>query len=403
MGQTPTTGQKKRKASGPPEEKDAEEATGNIDEEQPKPKAKKTKQDDSTSPSPALLFTEEQLRALENVFFSSVHKLREELEELDACSALTSLLACSPANGTENTMTCVKSELSLYGLDQNPEVPPSGTAAASAKIPEVITSTLEPSPAIAKPSSCSAPTSTVDVPTAISSAAQSKGEVQGTTFQRQWYERLNELKKYKVVHGTAVVSATSNDKLYHWRLRQRKRYHLTLFRMPHLKKESPAWDENGVDKNGKEWLLAMPEMKGVFSLSLSNDGDGRDTEVKPVTIEDKFTALDEKSVDTIIRKHQQQLYCPLQQPFTLASLHSSRHTNSVGVRRLTFFLFLLFQQTHPIALSSHMLLQLFWDESLEELRFFQGDHNHTLVPRDFPHNIYLPIWVEIQRARCELL
>ena len=29
---------------------------------------------------------------------------------------------------------------------------------------------------------------------------------------------------------------------------------------------------------------------------------------------------------------------------------------------------------------------LFWDECLEELRFFRGEHNHTLVPRSFPYN-----------------
>lgn len=42
---------------------------------------------------------------------------------------------------------------------------------------------------------------------------------------------------------------------------------------------------------------------------------------------------------------------------------------------------------------------LFWDESLEELRFYNGANRTTVVPRDFPYNSCLPVWVEIQRAR----
>jgi hypothetical protein len=32
---------------------------------------------------------------------------------------------------------------------------------------------------------------------------------------------------------------------------------------------------------------------------------------------------------------------------------------------------------------------LFWDECLEELRFFRGEHKHTVVPRSFPYNANL--------------
>jgi len=395
---SPSTKQKKRKASDTPGEKDAKEVMeeGDVDEEQPKPKVK---QEEYPSNSSALLFTEDQIRSLENVFFTSAAKLRDEFDELDACSALTSLLACSPTNGrddekTDNPgataglggddvgeLTGVNSELSLHGLDQNPDAPSSGAATASGTVPGMITSgpTLEPQPTLNKISSAS--TSGVNIvdmdkvsatfPNSGNLVAQNKAEGQGTTFQRQWYERLNELKRYKVTHGTAVVSATSNDKLYHWRLRQRKRYHLTLFRMPHLKRDSPVWDEGGVDKNGKQWLLALPEMKGVFALSVSsNVGDQMDSAARPFTMKDKDIESDEKTVDAICRKHGELLYCPLPPTYPLVLQHSSYHSNS-----------------------------LFWDECLEELRFFQGEHQHTLVPRDFPHNSYLPLWVEIQRAK----
>eukprot|EP00581_Thalassiosira_minuscula_P011211 CAMPEP_0183722022 /NCGR_PEP_ID=MMETSP0737-20130205/14100_1 /TAXON_ID=385413 /ORGANISM="Thalassiosira miniscula, Strain CCMP1093" /LENGTH=1794 /DNA_ID=CAMNT_0025952109 /DNA_START=293 /DNA_END=5677 /DNA_ORIENTATION=+ len=398
-----TANQKKRKASETPsDEKRSGEDAEDDEEEQQKPKAKKAKQEDSNHVhSSALLFTEDQMRSLENVFFTSVAKLREEFDELDACSALTSLLACSPSDNTDNpsgaegqggddrgNLTSLKSEENLEELRHNTG------GAVSPRVPEMIISgptTLEPPVASVNMASCSTPMKRiVDIGDAdkVSTAfptpnigtnqnngtvsannTQSKSESKGTTFQRQWYERLNELKKYKVMHGTAVVSATSNDKLYHWRLRQRKRYHLTLFRMPHLKKDSHVWEsESGEDKNGKQWLLAVPEMKGVFSLI--DDGSEMENTLKPFTIDEKDIVLDETIVYDIRKRHQEQLYCPRPQDGPLISQHSSRHSNS-----------------------------LFWDECLEELRFFEGEHKHTIVPRDFPHNRYLPVWVEIQRAR----
>ncbi len=41
----------------------------------------------------------------------------------------------------------------------------------------------------------------------------------------------------------------------------------------------------------------------------------------------------------------------------------------------------------------------FWHDCLEELRFFHGDTNHTIVPTDFPHNRLLPVWVQTNLAK----
>lgn len=54
----------------------------------------------------------------------------------------------------------------------------------------------------------------------------------------QWYDRLEDLRQYKLYHGTAVVTIAQDDKLYQWNTRQRKRYHLTLFH-----KVTPKVDE----------------------------------------------------------------------------------------------------------------------------------------------------------------
>ena len=127
--------------------------------------------------------------------------------------------------------------------------------------------------------------------------------------------------------------------------------------MPHLKKDFRVWDSmGGEDENDKQWLLAVPEMKGVFAMS----NEGVDNSPTPFTIKEQDVELDEETSDIIYKKHREQLYYPA----------SETDKNS-----------------------------LFWDECLEELRFFQGEHQHTLVPRDFPHSPHLPIWVEIQRAR----
>lgn len=209
---------------------------------------------------------------------------------------------------------------------------------------------------------------------AVNTSLSSAGN-QCTIFQQQWYERLDELKRYKIAHGTALGSAVSTEKLYHWRLRQRKRYHLTLYRFPHLMRVTAHEDGDG-NENDKQWLLSVPEMKGVFSYPASNE-TSEDNTLKPFVFDEKDVKSDELAVDFICNKHQEQLYCPLRTMYTpfgnqafVPNSFSSRHSNS-----------------------------LFWDECLEELRFFQGDNHHTFVPRDFPYSFYLSIWVEIQRAK----
>ncbi|KAL7552957.1 hypothetical protein ACHAWF_016193 [Thalassiosira exigua] len=466
---TPSKNQKKRKASegssarkgkrvkeeddeenledgdgGHEEEEDEEEEE--EDEQQPKhKKARRQRQENSSASHPAssssaLIFTEDQVRSLERVFFLPAAKLKEEVDNLDVRNSPTSMVASSPIlSNEENTnhnlsasnevridnqgalsgdggnLTSDESKGGAKDSGENTDtLQPSRKDTSSPGIPKVITSSgptneLPPPLALPKSASCSTPsgfandiddmeTFSPDAKTPSSDlAGKTSGFAQdmkvegakrggkhqnqkpGTAFQRQWFDRLDELKRFKVLHGTAVVTATKNDKLYHWRLRQRKRYHLTLFHMPHLKIENHGWvgDGGGIleeeDKHDKKWLLATPEMKGVFSLTAASP------EVtvhvpEPFTIEEKDVDSDEKLVGFIRARHQEQIYCPLP-PVDLITArqpqqHSSRHSNS-----------------------------LFWDECLEELRFFHGEHGHTLVPRNFPYNSCLSVWVEIQRAR----
>ena len=430
---TLTTNQKKkRKTSEPAEEEHggimAEDTDGEEEEEEQElqRKANRTTQEESTGHSRALLFTEEQVRSLEHVFFSSPSKLRDELDDLDVCSTLTSPQASSPnakddvkiednpsdtpaaasiapAGVESEPLASAKSEEVLDEEKPGEQVPDAATnyeEKPGEQVPDVATTpptmqnNLDPpvpqeelnekEPALPKSSSCSSLPSvigTVDVDNIASAVKSPSGgtpmsldKCGSTIFQRQWYDRLDELKRFKVTHGTAVVSATKNDKLYHWRLRQRKRYHLTLFRMQHLKKDSHSWDDGG-HSNDKEWLLVLPEMKGVFALS-SDQVEADDIAPTPFALSEKDIESDEKVAESICMKHREQLYCPAEQycpslPVeVLLSRHSSRFKNS-----------------------------LFWDECLEELRFFQGEHQHTIVPRDFPYNNLLPIWVEIQRAK----
>lgn len=343
--------------------------------------------------------------------------MREESDELDACSPF-SLVDCSPsANNDESrsspsalsgTPPADRDGVALTNRDSKIHQHVSSTGGGdttSLSVPGIISSfgrtmgTL-PNPDSPKTSSCLTLTGygvdiiNVDKVSIETTQNQiemtpknSKSLVQnalslsshpGTTFQQQWYERLNELKRYKVAHGTAVASATITGKLYHWRLRQRKRYHLTLHRLPHLKIDGHARDESGGgNKNDEQWLLTMPEMKGVFSLSACHETSNMETAQRPLALEGKDVELDEKTVEFIRKKHQDQLYCPTTTHFApsetkviVSQQHSSRYMNS-----------------------------LFWDECLEELRFFEGEHQHTFVPRDFPHNSHLSIWVEIQRAK----
>lgn len=193
------------------------------------------------------------------------------------------------------------------------------------------------------------------------------------TFYAQWYERLNDVKKHKIQHGTAVVSTALDEKLYHWNLREccnrtfhhiaafdliislshrsfnrhlgtRKRYHFTLFHKPHLKSSRSSRMDGEVDDAG--WLLKMPNMTGSFVLSTASaravSPSGVYPKKKYPTLLDENTDLDSETAFEIHHKHIQQVYFP-EQPF-----HSS---------------------------------SLFWDECLEELRFFHGDNNHTIIPR----------------------
>lgn len=413
---------RKRKASDDLDEEEDEEPEAEEDheeeeedeedvEEECQKKPKKTKQEEGPAgPSSALIFTEDQMRSLENVFFSSAKKLGEESDDVDACSALTSSpVSLSGNNGDDGGDNAKASEMAPNDSSnvnesgvqnqghQDSDKPSSGgKVGTSQSIPDVISSggpvaehqqpiAAVKSPACSTPAVSTAvkqtPTTAQKTPSSIKMMTKSPSSVsQGTVFQRQWYDRLNELRRYKVKHGTAVVSATSNDKLYHWRSRQRKRYHLTLFRMPHLKRSSHALGED-VNENDKQWLLTMPDMKGVFSLSsLPGESDDTKSAPKPVTIKEQDVESDEKTVEVIYKKHQEQLYSP--KPLVHSDIACSETLISLADNT-----------------SSCHTTSLFWDECLEELRFFEGEHQHTVVPRDFPHNPHLPIWVEIQRAK----
>ncbi|KAL3815518.1 hypothetical protein ACHAXA_007374 [Cyclostephanos tholiformis] len=393
------------------EEEDEEDDYEDDEDEECHKLPKKHKQEESRGHSSALIFTENQVRALENVFFSSAAKLKSEIDKFDACSPFSLVEGSPRTNSDESSFSPsafpgtlpgdldgvapanLKSKVLQHVLFCKSSVLSSGSGdTTSLLIPDTLNSGwgalgIPPNPALPKSSSCSTfPDFGVDP---VSMDAPKSDEIldqkvltftsqQCTMFQQQWYERLNELKKYKVAHGTAVASATTAGKLYHWRLRQRKRYHLTLHHLPHLMRCGHERDEgsDGSMNDDKQWLLTMPEMKGDFALSASNLISNMKNAPKPFTLEEKDVKFDEKTAEFIHDNHVHQLYCPATSDYSLFGLvespqrHSSRHTNS-----------------------------LFWDECLEELRFFEGEHQRTLVPRDFPHNSYLSIWVEIQRAK----
>jgi hypothetical protein len=347
--------------------------------------------------------------SLENVFFSSAAKLQKESDKSDAYSPISPVNSSLGTNDDEAFPGTLPSDLDgvatanrnrkvlQHDLFCKPNVSSGGGDTTSLLIPNVSPSgrralgTPPKKSGLTKSSSCSTLTDLgVDIINTDKSeitpknadTLEQKALVYSshpvTTFQQQWYERLNELKKYKVANGTAVASATTAGKLYHWRLRQRKRYHLTLDRMPHLKRGVHECDESsGGNMNAdKQWLLTMPEMKGEFLLSESDNTSNTKNAASPQSVyRDEDVKLDEKTAEFIRDNHLCQRYCPSDSygPVGLVESpqrHSSRHTNS-----------------------------LFWDECLEELRFFEGEHQRTLVPRDFPHNSYLSVWVEIQRAK----
>lgn len=174
-----------------------------------------------------------------------------------------------------------------------------------------------------------------------------------------WFERLEDLRKYKVLHGTGIVTTSLDDKLYQWIIRQRKRFHLTLHHNPQFRSERytqmrPS-DSSNERTEDMVWLMKSPPMTGTFALLSPPRAKKKVQSVMPTTKEReediKAIAHDIKTSKEIQDMHQRTLYYPTN------SSPPYRHSSS-----------------------------LFWDESLEALRFFHGDNKHTLVPRSYPHD-----------------
>jgi hypothetical protein len=168
-----------------------------------------------------------------------------------------------------------------------------------------------------------------------------------TGVQRsQWYERLEDLRKYKLEHTTAIVSISQNDSLYQWTTRTRKRYHLTMFHKPDFRSQRNI-DFTGQSDNDADtsWLIQMPSMTGAFSLEGGNVSKKKSS-VQVFQDDTTSIAADIKIAESIHNLHQQERYYPTN------SIPPYRHSSS-----------------------------LFFDECLEELRFFRGEHKHTIVPK----------------------
>ncbi|EJK51282.1 hypothetical protein THAOC_29558 [Thalassiosira oceanica] len=348
---------------------------------------------DVVSNSSALLLLEDQVRALEFVFFSTASKLR-------AASPKNDIPAMALENQLSDHTTPRRGNLKSNDgsqLAQDPHAAATPDAAVSAAMPfKAYTCPPLPAEAIIKfPSGVEVidvdamsdylggrgNTVPLPAPACRESASSIQSYLQ-TEFQKQWYDRLEEIKQHKILHGTAIVSTADSEKLYHWRSRQRKRYHLTLHRLAHLKRSCLS---DGDDKADAEWLLTLPDsMTGNFSIGgdggIISDEDDEGTFIHTLTekASDMYSRLlndtkdDVAIVANINRLHQSKLYDVTRESHgARATLpFASRHSNS-----------------------------LFWDESLEELRFYNGANRTTVVPRNFPYNSCLPVWVEIQRAR----
>ena len=290
-------------------------------------KSKRAKQDASTS---ALLLSAGQVSALEHVFFASPAVLQQESDAEDA-KAQASLGDASSFSASIST------ELSKsFG-------------------PEKVSSTLMDGARVSTRSNAS--------------------RTESTANQKSWFERLRDLKAYKITHGTAVCTPAVNEKLYHWRLRQRKRYHLTLNRLPQLRSEESQTVLNGRNED-RQWLLTVPEMKGVYSLSSTpmntikprnfafNSTDGWTI----AFVREEDVAPDNQTAALLRTQHELTLYGP--------ELSGGSPRNYWNWYRTS----------------------LFWDECMEGLRFFYDEHQHTIVPRSDPEPIF-PLWVESQRAK----
>lgn len=162
----------------------------------------------------------------------------------------------------------------------------------------------------------------------------------------QWFEKLEDLRQYKLINGTAVVTTAQDDKLYQWIIRQRKRFHLTLNHNPEFKSERYTDINNCATGNSKDvrWLINDTASPSRQKKKSSGPPAPKEKDLKAI-------AADINSSKFIQCMHQQTLYYPSN------SSPPYRHSSS-----------------------------LFWDECLEELRFFRGQHEHTLVPRSFPYN-----------------
>ena len=233
---------------------------------------------DVVSNSSALMLLEDQVRALEFVFFSTASTLR-------AASHKNNIPPWALENEPSDYKTPRRGNLKSDDggpLAQDPHAAATPDAAVSAAPFKAYAGPPLPAEAIIKfPSGVEVidvdamsdylggrgNTVPLPAPANQKSASSVQSHLQ-TEFQKQWYDRLEEIKQHKMLHGTAIVSTADSEKLYHWRSRQRKRYHLTLHRLAHLKRSSLS---DGDDKADAEWLLTVPDsMTGNFSIG----GDG---------------------------------------------------------------------------------------------------------------------------------
>lgn len=174
----------------------------------------------------------------------------------------------------------------------------------------------------------------------------------------QWFEKVEDLRKFKLLHGTAVVTTAQDDRLYQWAVRQRKRFHLTLHHNPQFQSERYtellSADSSTDRDEDVAWLMKKPSMSGTFALSPPRRKKRAPSGLpaSKASDEDIQTSAEDMKISKAIQDlHQQTLYYPQN------SSPPYRHSSS-----------------------------LFWDESLEALRFFRGDNKHTLVPRSYPYD-----------------
>jgi len=280
--------------------------------------------------SPVLLLTREQIMAFEHVFFTPIDDLRRVV---------------MPDNFDDYVNTC------LLDSAESGDVAVEDEASSQ-------TQTLgrQPKDEADKTSSKSHLNSMKITPEEVSSAPKllEKTDKRGEMVLKQWYERLRDLRNHKIMHGNALVSSSVDMKLYSWCHRQRKRYHLTLHRIPEFRSDRILQQHGAkteTQKAEKTWLTTVPNMTGDFALTpLSKSGD----------------------IETI----------------NTSEGSKPAHSTATGFSYTTGDL-------RSITISDADI----WHDCLEELRFFHGDTHHTIVPSDFHHNRLLPVWVQTNRAK----